>query len=87
MSDRKHQRLAATEATGERLKALFDDPAVSRWFDGTDDHYVDMLIAAKTDDERREWAAMARALRELRTFVDGAVTDGARARKELDEMR
>lgn len=86
MRDRKRERLALDIAIRDRLAPLFCDPAVEAWFGATDAHMVAAILAAKSDEERREAAALARAFRDLRSFVTGRIDAGERARRDLEGM-
>lgn len=86
LSDKKEARLQLTAEIAARLASL-NDPVVSKWFAAEDARIVANLLAARSDDERREFAAAANALRDLKAFIDGAIGAGDRARRDLDGMR
>lgn len=86
MSDRKRERLALTAEIGARL-AVLSDPAVVKWFEITERNLAGAVIAATNDEDRRETAAYARAIRDLRVFLYGAIDAGDRAQRDMDEVR
>ncbi len=86
MSDRKRERLALTAEIGARL-AVLSDPAVVKWFDLTASNLAAAVVDATNDDDRRETAAYARAFRDLRHFLYGAIDAGERARRDMDEVK
>lgn len=86
MSEIKEKRLRRTVEIAQALTAL-REPAVVKWFDSFEENQIELVLSAKDDAERREAAAMARAIRELKFFVYGTLEAGDRAVSELDKMR
>ncbi len=82
----KENRLRRTVEISKALAAL-REPAVVKWFAQTEDNHIELVLSAKDDAERREAAAMARAFRELKSFVYGTLEAGDRAVADLDKLR
>lgn len=86
LNEIKAARLRRTVEIAQALAAL-REPAVVKWFNATEDNHIDSVLSAKDDGERREAAAMARAFRELKSFVYGTLEAGDRAVAELDRIK
>lgn len=79
-------RLSSDINHAYRIKSLFDDPEVLRWFDMQERQAIDRILASETDDARRASAADLKALRNLRTHLGAVVAAGDRAAATLKKI-
>ncbi len=78
-------RLERLEDVARALGGI-EHPDVVGWFDRTERRLMESTIQADTDDKRRELAAYARAFIDIRQRLYGAVADGDRARRMMEDQ-
>lgn len=78
-------RLERLEDVARALGGI-EHPDVVGWFDRTEKTLADTVIEAMDDESRREAAAYARAFRDVRQRLYGAVADGDRARRMMEDQ-
>jgi len=83
----RFERLQTTIETAALLKPLVSEP-VQSWFTSREAVLINDLIAHSYDAASTQTTALyLKAIRELRSFIDGAVAGDARAAAELEKIR
>ena len=81
----KRARLERLEDVARALGGI-EHPDLVAWFDRTARNLMEAAIDADTDDTRRERAAYARAFMDIRRQLYGAVAEGDRARRMMEDQ-
>lgn len=71
---------------GQRCEALLNEPVVAEYFAKTRTDYTERMVAAETDDQRREFAYRIQALDGLRQHLEGVARIGVVASGKLETV-
>lgn len=80
-------KLTEVAEIGRELEPLLSQVVQQRFFAAVERQCVNVMIDAKTDDERRHAANFARAARELQSFIRNAVDAASRAPDTIAKLR
>ncbi len=80
-------KLTEVAEIGNELKPLMSPVVQQKFFAAVEGQLCNLMIDAKTDDDRRNAAHFARAVRELNSFVRNAVDAAARAPETIAKLK
>lgn len=80
-------KLTEVAEIGRELKPLLSPVVQEKFFAAVERQLCNLMIDAKTDDERRNAAHFAKAVRELNAFIRNAVNSGERAPETIAQLK
>lgn len=84
--DKRLRQIAGAERA-RRWRVLLEDQELMSWFDGEEKGLIEMMLAAKSDDDRRLAAECVRVLRAFKAHMQRNVIEGDRAAIQMEKDR